>query len=606
MSFKFKFFQEKLEFILDESGYFSIKDLIKKINLLNKISFEIKLKEANFTTKDFDKIETSIKKESAKIKISISFYNNLIKLINKFTLDLKSPQIEISQSIVNLSLHPIIVRDFILFHVKNKILGGNLKEFFEMEKSPFYFYKFGWQSWSPAFIINSFKEYKNLISFPLNHPALSREELISVYKNKHNLDFNNHSLASEWTGVLKYKNNYLTCGFLTMKEQFTQIELKKEKEDFYLEAKSSPLAKNLLPGEHLFSEKLFLDFSPLALALENYAEKSACEMKAPHNIKALKGWCSWYYYFTKVAPQDIFKNLNFLSHHPEIKLDFIQIDDGFQKNLGAWEENKKFFGKLKDLAKKIKTSKFMPGIWIAPFLVSENSLICKKHFDWLIKDNAGKPALAIYNWGRKNYGLDPAHPEVQNYLEELFKYFLKIGFEYFKLDFLYAGAMPGNYFNQTNRIQAYRKGIEIIREILKDKFILGCGAPLGASIGIFNACRVSPDTALHWESLDPSAPSAFNSLRNNILRLFIHKHWWINDPDCLILKKERTSLTSEQFKAMHENIKLTQGMLVISEDLTKLGLEELSLMKKIFYSKEIPSIALLKKFVPEYFKFMKK
>ena len=43
---------------------------------------------------------------------------------------------------------------------------------------------------------------------------------------------------------------------------------------------------------------------------------------------------------------------------------------------------------------------------------------------------------------------------------------------------------------------AYRSGIELIREAIgEDAYLLGCGAPLLPSSGLFDAMRVSPDTA---------------------------------------------------------------------------------------------------------------
>ena len=49
-----------------------------------------------------------------------------------------------------------------------------------------------------------------------------------------------------------------------------------------------------------------------------------------------------------------------------------------------------------------------------------------------------------------------------------------MGVDFFKLDFLYAAALP-SYQNKT-RCQVQDKAYQLLRETLKNKVILGCGA----------------------------------------------------------------------------------------------------------------------------------
>jgi alpha-galactosidase len=99
----------------------------------------------------------------------------------------------------------------------------------------------------------------------------------------------------------------------------------------------------------------------------------------------------------------------------------------------------------------------------------------------------------------------------------------RLGFRYFKLDFLYAGALNG--------LEVYREGLLLIREAVGDATLLGCGAPLLPSIGLVDAMRVGPDVV-------PEDPAATPDLRPVIARTharaWMNGRFWVNDPDTLV------------------------------------------------------------------------
>jgi alpha-galactosidase len=77
----------------------------------------------------------------------------------------------------------------------------------------------------------------------------------------------------------------------------------------------------------------------------------------------------------------------------------------------------------------------------------------------------------------------------------------------------------------------------------KDVFLLGCGAPIGSAVGRVHANRVSADAGLSWLPGFPlpyydkwNLPCARNMVRNSICRMAMHGRWWINDPDCMLLR----------------------------------------------------------------------
>lgn len=75
-----------------------------------------------------------------------------------------------------------------------------------------------------------------------------------------------------------------------------------------------------------------------------------------------------------------------------------------------------------------------------------------------------------------------------------------LGFDFFKLDFLYAGALDGGRHEDMSAVTAYRSGLELIRRAIgTEAYLLGCGAPILPSIGLVDAMRVSPDTGPEYE-----------------------------------------------------------------------------------------------------------
>ena len=160
--------------------------------------------------------------------------------------------------------------------------------------------------------------------------------------------------------------------------------------------------------------------------------------------------------------------------------------------------------------------------------------------------------------------MDATNPDVKQYVKDTLHLAVESwGFEYLKLDFLYSavlGARDGTLMDRTKSgAQAMYGGMKWIREALSSMkghgpsstTILGCGAALGSTIGQVHLNRISADAGLTWHpALGPipisdkwNLPSATNMLRNTITRLCMHNRWWINDPDCIIMRNKGNVIT---------------------------------------------------------------
>jgi alpha-galactosidase len=62
-------------------------------------------------------------------------------------------------------------------------------------------------------------------------------------------------------------------------------------------------------------------------------------------------------------------------------------------------------------------------------------------------------------------------------------------------------------------------------------------------------------------------PNAYIALKNPILRWFMHRRWWLNDPDCLLLREKDIDLTFEEKALYARTAGMLDAMLIDSDDL---------------------------------------
>ncbi len=302
----------------------------------------------------------------------------------------------------------------------------------------------------------------------------------------------------------------------------------------------------------------------------------------------LRVWCSWYSYYRAVTLPNMLENAR-LSHEKALPFDVFQLDDGFQADLGDWTLPAAHFGgHAADLPGGLAELGFAAGIWLAPFLAGPDSELFRAHPDWMLRGQDGQPLPIGHNWGGPYYGLDTTHPEVLNWLRELARTVVGWGYSYLKLDFLFAGALPGvRHDPSKTRTEAYRMGLAALREGAgEETFLLLCGAPLASSIGFADAMRTGPDVSPIWDDdtrrvwlHDATGPAARNALHTALSRWYQHA-WYQPDPDVIIAREVQSMLSSAERHALLGLLDVIGGLRASSDPVSSLGDEGLILLRR--------------------------
>ncbi|GHF49377.1 alpha-galactosidase [Deinococcus metalli] len=302
----------------------------------------------------------------------------------------------------------------------------------------------------------------------------------------------------------------------------------------------------------------------------------------------LRVWCSWYSYYRSVTLEDMLHNAR-RARELDLPFDVFQLDDGFQADLGDWTEPSAWFGgHARDLPAALKALGFRAGLWLAPVLVGPHSKLYAAHPEYLLQNEDGSgPLLFGNNWGGPYAALDTTHPGALAWLRDLAATVRGWGYDYLKIDFLYAASQPGGRHDPgVGRAQAYRQALDAIREGFGDGFILGCGAPLATSIGVVDAMRTGPDVAPFWDDegrrvhlRDGATPNARSALHTALSRWYQHT-WYQPDPDVMIARRELSMLNEHERQAVAGMLDVIGGLRASSDPIDMLDAAGLALLRR--------------------------
>lgn len=471
----------------------------------------------------------------------------------------------------------------------NPLEHGRIHYSSERSQPELGFFSNGWQSWSPSRWYRADAQMQISKLHGLQTPMLYNPGTPRPRKPG---EFSSDMFAAITDNTSR--TGFLV-GFLSQEQHFGSILADFNKGKLTMWANGDDA--RLDPGAVMETD--WAVFNPILLdhrdPLDKYLEAAARQNNVNLPVEAPVGWCSWYHFYEKVTAQNVQENLeSILDLQEKLPVQLVQVDDGFETRVGDWFTFKPTFPHgVAPLAEQVSREGLLPGLWLAPFAVHPKSRLFAEHPDWVLRTSTGRPANAGLGWNALFHGLDLTVPEALDYACRVVRTAAhEWGYPYLKLDFLYAAALKGVFRDPTKtRAQVLRAGMQAIRQAVgPEVMLLGCGLPLGSGLGLVDCMRIGPDVSGSWDPEfggikvflkdEPAVPCARNSIHDILTRFDLHQHWWINDPDCLLVRAD-TKLTEDEVRSLAAVIALTGGSLLLSDDLPGLDPQRLDLASRL-------------------------
>ncbi len=298
------------------------------------------------------------------------------------------------------------------------------------------------------------------------------------------------------------------------------------------------------------------------------------------NTPKIFGYTSWYNYYQNINERIILDDLGALDG----QFNLFQIDDGYEAKVGDWlnVDKNKFPNGLKPIVDKIHAKGLKAGIWLAPFVAEAESELFKTRKDLFKRDSDGEFVKCGSNWSGF-YALDLENAEARAYIKKCLRHYVDMGFDFFKLDFLYAANLFTDF--GTSRSMAAEKAYAFLRECLEGKIILGCGATTFNCIGRFDYLRVGPDVSLIFDDvwymrfMHRERISTKVTLQNTVYRSIFNNRLFGNDPDVFLLRDDNLKLSKDQRKALITLNALFGSVLMTSDNIGKYDDEKRTILK---------------------------
>jgi alpha-galactosidase len=311
-------------------------------------------------------------------------------------------------------------------------------------------------------------------------------------------------------------------------------------------------------------------FNDYRAGMERFGQSNAILVPAlPWTEGVPVGWNSWSAVMDKldldvyVKTSEFFKSK--VQNQPHLKDGTVFINfDSFWTNLTANE--------LQQAVDHVRNNGQKPGIYYTPFTFWGGDTNRRiegvtgefVYGDILLKDRSGEPLPSLDG----GLAIDPTHPAALERITTQLEEFVRLGFDYLKLDFLTHGALEGVHYQTaiTTGVQAYNLGMAHIRDLLnpekigKSFFINLSIAPLFPH-GYAHSRRISCD--------------AFGTIEDTEYMLNAQTlGWWINntiyrfnDPDHSVLYKSANQrATSEHEGRSRLNASVISGTSMLMGD----------------------------------------
>jgi alpha-galactosidase len=222
----------------------------------------------------------------------------------------------------------------------------------------------------------------------------------------------------------------------------------------------------------------------------------------PRPASRIAGWMSWNCFGPSATAADVVSAATSLAPPGGLVL----LDDGWMPYWGDWETRSDFDAALGALADAVHASGRRFGLWVAPFLVDPESRAARDHAELLLRD------VLCVRAPRPQHVLDASLRGTRLHLAALGRRLGRLGVDALKLDFLFAGALPGARHDGMSDIAALRAGIAALVRGYRSTAprgarVLGCGAPAVPLVGLVDACRSGEDSVVNVPPANAEVPA---------------------------------------------------------------------------------------------------
>lgn len=207
------------------------------------------------------------------------------------------------------------------------------------------------------------------------------------------------------------------------------------------------------------------------------------------------GWFSWNEHFSAIDEALIQANASVVAQKlAPLGMKLVEIDDGWEVAWGDWTANASFPSGMASIGSYITGKGLVAGVWMAPFLVDVTSAPAKSADPSLFLQGEGGAPLVHQPSGstKQYYVLDGTNDASMALATKAIEALYAAGFRYFKLDYLYAGALAGGHHaSGATGAEALAAGLAKLRAAAgKGGIIDACGAPILPVLGWADALRV--------------------------------------------------------------------------------------------------------------------
>jgi alpha-galactosidase len=343
------------------------------------------------------------------------------------------------------------------------------------------------------------------------------------------------------------------------------------------------LSLPLPPGGELNSERILFSVSrDYHNQLETYGRMVRDLHHARVDAPTPMGWWSWTAYYSGLHQGAALTNAEWLAQQLKpLGYKFFHIDEGYSYARGEYltADANAFPDGLAAFEHRVLQLGLTPGLWTAPFEVSERAWVYQKHPEWLVHNAKGGPIHLGNAGGGKDqlYAIDATHPGAREYLRETYQSIARDwGVRYIKLDFMDDTLVEGvRYQPDVTALEAQRIGLKIIRDAVGAGVLLDKdGSDMLNTVGLTDMGRTSQDTG-HTFAASREAATGIAA------RYYMHRNFYLADPDAFTVSRQtlpdqgwhnsKVPLTLNEAKVSIALATISGGMFEIGDDLPTLG-----------------------------------